>query len=112
MLALEADAVAVADDEHPEHQLGINRWTADIAVEEPQCLTKLDQHARHDGIDAAQEVALRNALFEIEQVEQLALITCLPPHHARSPSPTLQVTESRFADDHEPFFNSIGQNAT
>ena len=30
--ALGADAVAVADDEHPDHQLGIDRGPADVAV--------------------------------------------------------------------------------
>jgi hypothetical protein len=34
-LALEADAGAVTDDEHPQHHLGINRWTTDLAVERP-----------------------------------------------------------------------------
>src|SRR6185369_15790292 len=29
-----------------------------------------------------------NPLFEVEQVEQLALIACLPPHHHPTPSPT------------------------
>src|SRR5512132_1507953 len=86
-LAFEADAVAVADDEHPQHQLGIDRRTADLAIEGLQRRAKLDQHTRHDGINAAQKVALRNALFEIKQVEQLALIPRLPPHHYPTPSP-------------------------
>jgi len=48
-----------------------------------------------------------NTLFEVEQVEQLALIACLPPHHHPSPSQNLKKTESQLDDDHEPFFNSI-----
>jgi hypothetical protein len=68
-LPLEADAVAVADDKHSQHELGIDRRPADLAVEGPQLLAKLVQHARYDRIDAAQEVAVRNALFEVEHVE-------------------------------------------
>ena len=58
-LALEADAVAVADDKHPQHELGIDRRPADLAVEGLQLLAKLTQHARYDWIDAPQEVAVR-----------------------------------------------------
>jgi len=43
----------------------------------------------------------------------LALIDHLPTHHD-PPPPDKRIiggSESRFADDHEPFFNSIGQKA-
>jgi hypothetical protein len=53
-LALEADTVAVADDEHPQHDLGIDERPADLAVEGPQLLAKVGQHTRHDRVDAAQ----------------------------------------------------------
>src|SRR5262245_17905854 len=36
--ALEADAVAVADNQHPQHQLRIDRGPADLAVERLQLL--------------------------------------------------------------------------
>jgi len=52
----------------------------------------------------------RNALFEVEQVEKLALIARLPTHHGKPP-PLIasSQTESLFADEREPFFNAIGQ---
>jgi hypothetical protein len=52
----------------------------------------------------------RNALFEVEQVEQLALIARLPTHHGKPP-PLIasSQTESLFADEREPFFNAIGK---
>src|SRR5262245_30071021 len=106
-LALEADAVAVADDQHPQHELGIDGRPADLAVEGPQLLAKVGQHPRHDRVDAAQEMARRNALFQVEQVEQLALIARLPPHHRPSPRRQSELTESQFTDDHESFFNTI-----
>jgi hypothetical protein len=51
----------------------------------------------------------RNALFQIEQIEKLALIARLPTHHGKAPSlAAFQPTESLFADYREPFFNTIG----
>ena len=82
---LEADAVAVAHDQHPDHQLGIDRRPADLAIEGLQLLAQLSQHPRHDRIDPAQQMARRNALFEVEQIEQLALIARLPTHHGKPP---------------------------
>src|SRR4029077_13583515 len=41
-LALEPDAVAVPDDQHPQHQLRINRRPTDLAVERFQLLSELD----------------------------------------------------------------------
>src|SRR5207245_4534338 len=110
-LALEPDAEAVADDQHPQHQFGIDRRPTNLAVERFQLLSELDQNARHDRIEAAQEVALRNALFEVERVEQPTRIARLPSHHYPSPRKNPEMTESQLDDDHEPFFNSIGQSA-
>src|SRR5689334_25427169 len=51
-----------------------------------------------------------NARFEVEQVEQLALLDGLPTHHSPPPSPR---TSSRRNHDSpmitSDFFNSIGQ---
>ena len=85
-LALEADAIAVADDEHPQHELGIDRRAADLAVERLQLLPNIGQHARHHRIDAAEEMTRRDALFQIKKVKQLALIARLPSHHGKPPS--------------------------
>jgi len=63
----------------------------------------------YNRIDPAQEVARRNAPFEVEQIEQLALIARLPTHHGKPPSLMSQATESLFAENNEHFFNSIGQ---
>jgi len=63
----------------------------------------------YNRIDPAQEVARRNAPFEVEQIEQLALIARLPTHHGKPPPLMSQATESLFAENNEHFFNSIGQ---
>ena len=80
-LALIPDAVAVADNQHPQHQFGIDRRSTDLAIERFQLLSELDQNPRHDRIETAQEVVLRNAFFEVERIEQPTLIPRLPSHH-------------------------------
>src|SRR5262244_2462830 len=107
--ALRTDAVAVADNEHPDHEFGVDRRPADLAVERLQLLAEASQYPRHRRIDPAQEVVRRNARFEVEQIEQLALIDRLPTHHDPPPSPTT----SRRRNHDSPmitsdFFNSIG----
>src|SRR5258705_11531197 len=47
---LKADAVA--DDEHSDHQLRVDRGSADVAVERRKLLAKVSQHPRHGWIDA------------------------------------------------------------
>src|SRR6267154_97255 len=73
-LPLEAKAVAVTDDEHPDHQLRVDRRPADLAVEGFQLLPKLSQYPGYGWIDAAKKMMLRNTPLEVEEVEQLALI--------------------------------------
>src|SRR5262249_25095940 len=83
---LEADAIAVADDEHSDHQLRIDRGSTDVAVERRQLLAKVGQHPSHNWIDAAQEMIRGNVFFEVEKIEQLALINRLTTHHDLRPS--------------------------
>ena len=52
-LPFKADAIAVADNEHPDHQLRIDRGPPDVAVERRQLLAKIDQHPRDDWIEPA-----------------------------------------------------------
>ena len=66
---LKAYAVAVANDQHPDHQLGVDRWSADLAVERHQLLAKLTQYPGHNRIDPAQQMARWDTPFEVEQVK-------------------------------------------
>src|SRR5262249_58819843 len=84
-LALRADTVAVGDDQHPDHQLGINGGSAHLAVEGFKLVTKMGQYLRYGRIDPAQKMAIRNSTFQVQKIEQLALIDCLPPHHDPPP---------------------------
>ena len=63
---LETDSIAVAHDQHPDHQLRINRRSTDLAVEGSELLAQVSQHLRHHRIDPAQQMARRNAFFEVE----------------------------------------------
>ena len=71
---LEADAVAVANNQHPDHEFRINRRASSLAVERCQLLAQLSQNPRYNRIDPAQQMARWNTGLEVEQIEQLALI--------------------------------------
>jgi hypothetical protein len=85
LLPLRADPLAVTDDRHSDHELRINRWPPELAVEGLELAAKIRQDDRHNRIDPAQQMARWNPPLEIEQIKQLALITRLLPHHAESP---------------------------
>jgi len=92
--ALRADAAAVADDEHADHELGIDRGASDVAVVGLQFLVQVGQGSCHNYVDPAQKMALRNAIIEAELVEQLRLIPSPLTHHPpilrrQSPPPAL-----------------------
>src|SRR6266404_3251750 len=76
---LGADAKAITDDQHPDHQFGIDRWTTNRAVEggqfSPQ-LAKLDEP-----VDGPQEVVSGNVPFERELIEQSSLFDLPMSHH-------------------------------
>jgi hypothetical protein len=82
---LEADAIAIADDQHSDHKLGINRRLANVAIEGRELLANLNQYPCHDRIDPAQQMVRWDAPFEVEQVKQLALIARLSTHHGKPP---------------------------
>src|ERR1700722_17453581 len=110
---LKANAVAIANDEHADHQLGVDRWSPDLAVERRQLLPELSQYPTHNRIDAAKEMAFRDALLEVEEIEQLALIDRLPTHH--DPPPPLKASTKRNHDSpiiSSDFFNTIDLERT
>src|SRR5262249_47368786 len=106
--ALRTDAVAVADNQHPDHEFGVDRRPADLAVEGPQPLAKVSHYPRYQRIDAAKKMVPRNTTFEVEEREQLALIDILSAHHDPPPLPR---TSGRRNHDSSTttsdFFNSI-----
>src|SRR6516165_3657534 len=65
-LAFRTDPIAVTDNEHPQHEFGINRRSANFAVEGLQFVANIGQYSAHERIDPTQEMVRRNALFEVE----------------------------------------------
>src|SRR5262249_44177815 len=110
--AFRAETVAIAHEQHPHHQLGIDRRATSVAIEVCQLLAQVSQHFRYDRIDPAQQMIWRNAIFEVEQIKKLSLIVRLPTHH--DPPPPLNESnssrESCPPTNHEPFFDSIGHS--
>src|SRR5262249_25047747 len=64
--SFEADAIAVAYDQHPNHELGVDRGPTNLAIEGRELLAHVRKQLRHDRIDPTQEMARRNAFLEVE----------------------------------------------
>ena len=81
---LGADAEAVADDQHPDHQLGIDRRPADRAVEGAKLPSQLDEV--DEAIDRPQQMIGRHMPLERELVEQRSLLDVPIPIMIFSPA--------------------------
>ncbi len=66
---LGTDAIAIADNQHSDHEFRIDRGSANIAVKGFKLLAELRQNPRHHRIDTAQQMARRNAFFEVEKIK-------------------------------------------
>src|SRR5450755_72743 len=81
--ALGADAKAVADDQHPDHQLRVDRRASRVAVERCEMAAQLAK--LEEAIDATQQVAARNVIVEVEGVEESVLAATSVTHHLDAP---------------------------
>jgi hypothetical protein len=77
--ALRSYTEAVADDEHADHQLRVNRGTPRMAVVAGQTLPQIVQI--EEAINAPQQVILGNVVLEVEGVEQLLMAAVALSHH-------------------------------
>ena len=71
--AFGADAIAVADDQHADHQLRINRRTPDRAIEIGEVMAQVTQIETL--INAAQKMIGWDVIFKVERVKQPLLPT-------------------------------------
>ncbi len=81
--AFRADAHAITDDQHPNHQLRIDRWPTCLTVVGPQMVadgTKIDKT-----VDGAEQVILGHMTFEAEAVKQRLLQDRPLTHHGLTP---------------------------
>ncbi len=80
---LGADAAAVANQQHADHQLGIDRGPTNGAVVGRKLATNATQ--LNEAIDRAQQVIGGHVIVEVEAVEQRFLSGCSLAHHGRNP---------------------------
>jgi hypothetical protein len=107
---LRPDAHAIADDEHPDHQLRIDRGATRLAVEGLQFLA--DARQVHEPVDRAQQMVRRHVPLQAEAVEQ-RLLRYRPLAHHRPVSAYLPKIESNHQRDcKRAFFNTIDGKRT
>ena len=68
---LGADAEAIADDQHPDHQLGSDRWATHRAIERRELAAQFRQLDK--AVDRPQQMIRRHMRIEREVVEQHTL---------------------------------------
>jgi len=78
-LPLRADAKTIADDQHPDRQLGVDRRSAHLAVKGPQMLA--DRGQIDEPVDRAEQVIRRHVPLEAELVKQRFLRHRPLAHH-------------------------------
>lgn len=101
---LRANAEAVTDQQHPDHQLGGDRGMSDRAVEDRQFSPQPIEV--HEPVDRSQQMIGRNVPLKRKLIEQRDLLNSLMSHHDSVLSQQLnQRTSLRATED---FFNTIG----
>lgn len=67
--AFRTQAIAVPNDEHPDHQLGVDRRPPNLAVVGLQLRVHVGKSRGHKEVNAPQKVVLRDPIVEPELVE-------------------------------------------
>jgi hypothetical protein len=98
------DAHAVADDQHPDQQLRIDRGPTRFAVIGTQMLAEGGEI--HDPVNRAQHMLCRHVPFEVEAVEQGVLCHRPLAHHRLSPEGAGRLNQIGSARS-TAFFNKI-----
>jgi hypothetical protein len=106
-LPLRSNAVAIANYQHPDQQLRIDRGTAYVAIEGAQLLVQVAQRRRHENIDPPQQVVLWDHVIEPKLVEKTGLVSFRSSHHRRIIPCSPKSQESSSGPPRKPFFDSI-----
>jgi hypothetical protein len=101
---LRADAVGVSDNQHPDQQRRVDRWSTGVAVERCQMRMQLAQIEKP--IDPAQQMARRDHRLEIKLVEQMPLPMLLTPNQPDHPQFPSQPSESGPKHAFKPSFST------
>ena len=78
--AFRADAEAIAEQQHPHHQLRINRGATRVAVERREMLAEIGEI--EETINAAKQMIRGNVRVEVEGMNQSVLVAAVLSHHA------------------------------
>ncbi|PWC56069.1 hypothetical protein TSO221_03245 [Azospirillum sp. TSO22-1] len=108
--ALRADAAAVADKQHPDHQLRIDRGAPNRAVERLQMRTEAGQV--DEAVDRAKQVVRRDMAFEAELIEQRLLHHRPLAHHRCVLLLPGRIESALQTTGNTDFFNTIRQERT
>jgi len=102
---LGADAVAVAHQQHPDHQLRVDRGAADVAVIRSQ----VTPHSRqiNEAVDLPQQVIPRYVSLDAEAEEQRLLHHRPLAHHRPNLLLPGEVNQDPRPASREGFFNTI-----
>ena len=76
---LGSNAEAITHEQHPDHQLRVDRRTTCVTVERFKVASQLAEI--EEVVDPAQQVIRGNVLIEVERVEESVLIAALGTHH-------------------------------
>src|ERR1700683_2868715 len=78
--SLRANPEAVADQQHPYHQLWVHRWAPSVAVVRFEVLVQICQI--EESINLAEHLVRGNMVVEVEGVKQSVLLAAPLSHHA------------------------------
>ncbi len=107
---LGADAERVADNQHPDHQLGVDRWSPRLAVIRPQMLA--DARQGDEPVDRAQQVIRRDMILKAEAVKQRLLHHRPLAHHQLVSRIDTSIESERHDNFKQEFFNTIDRKQT
>ena len=102
--ALRANAHDIADDQHPDHQFGIDRGAADGAVEGTKA--GADAGQVDEPVDRTKQVISRHMPVEIELIKQCRLHARAFAHHRRI-LPALREWNQDFTAPATPTFSTV-----
>src|SRR4029077_14062515 len=92
--------------EHADHQLGINRWPSQRAVERRELAAQFRQVDK--AVDRPQQMISRHMSIEREVVEQHTLFDLPWSHHRLSSCLSTGLNQWTFTVSTSAFFNKIG----
>ena len=82
---LRANAVAVADEEHADEQLGVDGRPAGVTIMVGELVAQIRKSGRGEHIDPTQQMIGGDTVVEMKLVEEPHLVRRLPPHHRQHP---------------------------